>query len=545
MKLHDLAIIFIIIILPISMILSAYVDSRVETLRYQTLYDEKLLNATYDTVIAYQKNTLNSTTSDLSNSKLRDIEGAAKAFFNSLGENFDMAGYGKKGIEQFVPALVFTMYDGYYIYSQYDNTLDEEGKNTEKNQNNEGTTTDGEKVIGLKPYIYYSCRYVNSSCDVVINYSLDSYVEINGIVDTKAVNLRGYLLTTAEHISDTQAKYKDIEINPEEHIKETAILVDKDDKVIEGLNDKHEFLVKKEDGVKYYNNGTDVYMNLNSKGIKQSYKETDAQNNQVIKYHAKAAKFEDKNTQAVNYYIQAADLKKAITETYTSLKGIKASDAVDENGNPMEEFKNNNIEIFGELTSTKNIEDKDSDFNNHKFDVIKHSIERNLSIAISNYNKIATGTTTEFMLPKLHDYEWERIFDNISVISFLQGLPIGGKIYSGHSIVNNTKNEDYVSEDSIKIVTNDNIYHNVKDTTINASGARGYLNTDFEIKDSIGGYYSPREEAQACYNCIISSETNSDKTIDEIISANSELAKIYYTALGRERYSMYRIGNHK
>ena len=524
MKLHDLAIIFIIIILPISMILSAYVDSRVETLRYQTLYDEKLLNATYDTVIAYQKNTLNSTTSDLSNSKLRDIEGAAKAFFNSLGENFDMAGYGKKGIEQFVPALVFTMYDGYYIYSQYNNTLDEEGNNAQ--QHNGEETTDGEKVIGLKPYIYYSCRYVNSSCDVVINYSLDSYVEINGIVDTKAVNLRGYLLTTAKKISATQAEYKGKQINPEDHIRETAILVDQQDNLIEGLNANHEFIVKKEDGVKYYKNGTDVYMNLNSKGIKQTGKDIG-----------------DKNTQAVNYYNQAAELKKAITDT--SLKDIKASDAVDENGNSMEEFKNKNDKIFKELDSNKNIEDKDSDFNNHKFDVIKHSIERNLSIAISNYNKIGTGTTTEFMLPKLHDYEWERVFDNISVISFLQGLPIGGKIYSGHAIVNNTKNEDYVSEDSIKIVTNDNIYHNVKDTNITASEARGYLNTDFEIKDSIGGYYSPREEAQACYDCIISSETNTNKTIDKIMKANDELAKIYYTALGRERYSMYRIGNHK
>ena len=522
MKLHDLSIIFIIIILPISMILSAYVDNRVETLKLQTLYDEKLLNATYDTVLAYQKNTLNSTTSDLAMSKLRDIEASAKAFFNSLGENFEMAGYGKKGLEPFVPALVFTMYDGYYIYSPYYNTLDKETIDMlEKN----GTNTNGEKITGLKPYVYYSCRYVNSDCDVVINYSLDSYVEINGEVDGKVVNLRGYLLTTAEK-KDGTTFYKDVIIEGEPTILEKALLVNENDELIG--NTDYNFKIKKENGAKYYKNNSGVYMNLNSRGIKQDGEVVD-----------------DTNYQAVKYYNEAVELKNAINSS--SLNYIKLSDAVDENGKKM--FENDNSLLFKELNETnKNIEDKDSDFNNHKFEIIKHSIERNLSIAISNFNSVSSNNTTDFKMPKLKDYEWERVLDNISVISFLQGLPIGGKIYSGHAIVNNTKNEDYISEDSIKILTSDNVYHNVKDmdlTNDKLSGARGYLNTDFEIKDSIGGYYSPRDGAQGCYNCIISSEKNSEKSIDEIMKSNGNLAKIYYTALGRERYSMYRIGNHK
>ncbi len=523
MKLHDLAIIFILIILPISMILSSYVKNRVDTLNMQILYDQKLLNATYDTVIAYQKNTLNSSTSDLAMSKLRDIEASANAFFTALGENFNMSGHGKEGIEAFVPALVFTLYDGYYIYSPYYNTLDDEAKKAEENN---GKNTEGNKINGLKPYVYYSCRYKNADCDIVINYSLDSYIDINGIVNNQAVNLNGYLLTTAQKISDNQAKYKETIINPETTIKEKALLVDENDNIIAEPNNIFE--VKKENGVKYYKNGANVYMNLNSKGIKQEGKNIG-----------------NNNDQAVKYYNQAANLKNKINST--SLKYIKISDAIDEAGNKM--FPDNNELLFKELDSTnKNIEDEDSEFNEHRFNIIKHSIERNLSIAITNYNNVSNKLTTEFKLPKLKDYEWERVLNNISVITFLQGLPIGGKIYSGHAIVNNTKNEDFVAKDSIYILTNDNIYHNIKDENLisaKLSGARGYLNTDFEIKNSLGGYYSPKDGATGCYNCVISSEKNSNKSIEEIMKNNPELAKIYYTALGRERYSMYRIGNHK
>ena len=69
--------------------------------------------------------------------------------------------------------------------------------------------------------------------------------------------------------------------------------------------------------------------------------------------------------------------------------------------------------------------------------VIRYSIERNLSIAIANYNNYS-GVTTNFQMPELKENEWEKILNNISIISFLQGLNIGGKIYNGYSIITNT-----------------------------------------------------------------------------------------------------------
>ena len=56
MKIQTLAVIFVIIILPISMILTAYIQNQVQTISLQLSYDTKLNNATYDALKAFQLN---------------------------------------------------------------------------------------------------------------------------------------------------------------------------------------------------------------------------------------------------------------------------------------------------------------------------------------------------------------------------------------------------------------------------------------------------------------------------------------------------------
>ena len=178
-------------------------------------------------------------------------------------------------------------------------------------------------------------------------------------------------------------------------------------------------------------------------------------------------------------------------------------------------------------------------------DVIKHSIERNLSIVIKNFQ---STSTYGFAMPKLKDTEWDQIAQNTSVITFLQGLNIGEKIYNGYSIVTNNKNKEFVSEDSIYMVTSDNIYHRIKDSDLlSATNAVGYFNIDFEsragIISNVTNYYYP-QEALGCYHSIVNLDNMQDeKPISEILSGNIALAKAYYTALARERYSIYRIEN--
>ena len=91
MKIQNLAVILIIIILPISMVLTIYVQNQIETLELQVSYDFKLRNATYDAVKAFQLNTINSGSSDLANSKMRDIEASVNTFFNWIASNFNMS----------------------------------------------------------------------------------------------------------------------------------------------------------------------------------------------------------------------------------------------------------------------------------------------------------------------------------------------------------------------------------------------------------------------------------------------------------------------
>ena len=59
MKLQHLAIIFVIIILPITIILSVYTDHQIKVINYQAQYSSYLLNASYDAIKAFQLNTIN------------------------------------------------------------------------------------------------------------------------------------------------------------------------------------------------------------------------------------------------------------------------------------------------------------------------------------------------------------------------------------------------------------------------------------------------------------------------------------------------------
>ena len=57
MKLQQLAIIFIIIVVPISLVVSEYTNNNIEVLQRQSEYNDILLSSTYDAIRAFQMNT--------------------------------------------------------------------------------------------------------------------------------------------------------------------------------------------------------------------------------------------------------------------------------------------------------------------------------------------------------------------------------------------------------------------------------------------------------------------------------------------------------
>ena len=241
MKIQELAIIFIIIILPISLVLSVYTQNQVQTINTQTLYDNRLTSATYDAMRAYQLNAANSTTSDMSNSKTRDIEASVSAFRNSIMTAFELNGFTANELNSYIPALVYTMYDGLYIYSPYSNIAE---VNTDANADEEvKIKTEGQKEYGLKPYISYSCRYKTNNIDVVITYSLDNHIAVKGMIGSEYVNKEGYLIdgikcqnintnTDAEKLSnddmkDAKITYNGIEIGTESLKEYIPLSIDK------------------------------------------------------------------------------------------------------------------------------------------------------------------------------------------------------------------------------------------------------------------------------------------------------------------------------
>lgn len=531
MKIQYLAVVFVIIILPISLIFSAYTNAQVDTLKLQISYDTKLDNATYDAIKAFQLNTINSSTSDLTNSKIRDIEAAANSFFTSIATAFNMSGYNSEVLKEYVPALVFTMYDGFYIYSPFENTLDDEtAQNLAQNPNAEYIA--GEKVTGLKPYIFYSCRYVKSGIDVVITYSLDNYITIQGTANGKTINDAGYLIDDVS-VSGSNVYYRGVRIESEAQLYEY-------------VEDK-QYPYIKINGVTYYwdqeynsGNGSWFYIMNGKKGyVLENFQRGD-------------------NNMAYRYYKEASEFKDRILNEY-GLGSLTSADARDENGQPITNltdadgnviynFIGGNDSIFDFNKEGISIEEPQSDFNQHRLAIIRYVIERNLSIALANYNDYGSGSY-QFSMPKLAEQDWERILNNVSLISFLQGLSIGGKVYNGYSVINNNKNEEVVTEDSIYITTNDGYYHRAteKDLIGRSDIKIGIFNIDFERKSITDEttqkthYYYPKREL-GCYTCYVSqTSVQATDNIYEYMDSNSQLAKIYYTALGRERYSMYKI----
>ena len=527
MKIQSLAIMFIILILPISMVLASYTQSRVTTISLQSKYDSKLKDATYDALKAYQLNSLTSDTSDYANSKIRDINASVNTFFNSIATNFSTAGYTKTTLQNYVPAVVYTMYDGYYIYSPYKNTWGTIEKDQIPKQAS-GTYEDGTTLYGLKPYVYYSCRYVKGDLDVVITYSLDNYISIQGNKGKDTISKYGYILDGVIVNGDT-VTYKNISIDTEETPITENIIVDGAIKTLPCI---------RKNGTKYYKDGNKIFSVLNGKSIVQN--------------GIDANEFTS-NTNAKEYYKQAKELKQYMDSM--GINELKVSDAVNIDGTKFDSdtFQNLNNEYIFDFGN--GIEKESSNFNTHRRDVIKYSIERNLSIAISNYNHYS-GVSANFQMPKLKETDWDVIMNNISIISFLQGLSIGGKIYNGYSVISNTKNSDVVSEDSIYIKTNDSTIHRVTEDGLKATDAVvGVYNINLERKsgeDSSGAtkYYFPIEGTLS-YDSIVEQNKISDKYngnmydyLAKLTSLGTEnektLVKVYYTALARERYGMYR-----
>lgn len=522
MKLQTLVVIFAIIIIPISLVLSAYIQSHIDTISLQSQYDIKLSNATYDAIKAFQLNTINNKYSSVSDSKIRDVEASINTFFTSLATNLGVGGYSQRDLKSYIPAIVYTLYDGYYIYSPFVNT--------------ESTSY----IHSLKPYIYYTCRYVRgNNIDIVINYTLDNYIVIYGMIDGSYVTKSGYLIKIAPdengqgvYISGNDVYYNGIKIE-EESLEETIITIDDT-----GYNkSSYKYTYDANNNKIYYEPASNRWFMLKSNSEKV-----------YINFQGSTT-----NDSAKKYYREAKDFTEWIYDK--RLDRIMASDAVDEKGESLQDFQGSSYN-YNILDTSDDPEKIDSNFNTHRRDIIRRSIQSNLTSAIANYNEgsQAYDMMYSFGMPILSEQEWDKIINNVCVVTFLQGLPIGNKYYNNYCITANNINKEFVNKNAIELVDNnlDGLHHSIDCSQIESSNLTGYLNKDFIIQtvvyDETNKYYYPHEN-QSCYYCLI--DSNFVYNLDEVLNDNindpiytQKIKKLFWTTLARERKVSYKMNKY-
>ncbi len=510
MKLQNLSIIFAIIIIPVTLILSAYIGSQIDTASLQQSYDTTLMDATHDAVVAFELNTSNNAYSNNADSIRRDIQASINTFTTSLANGLNVPGANSEYIMPYIPAILITLYDGYYIYSpsQYSYTT--------KEQNADDGTWKEEQKTGykhvLKPYIYYSAKYKkNDSNYVVVNYSLDNYITVYGVIDGKVVSKSGYLGT------------KNLDYISEEGLSEKIVYRTK--------NSDNTYSYYNVDNCKFvYNNGKKIYKIRND-----WYYLNDLD---IVKSDAP----ESEQDQSANIYkTQAEKFNKWITDS--GILSIVTPENAIKIGTENEKYE----EFMGE-NKDKTILDTDpedpaSRFNQHKREIIKLSIQDNLNnaMAIYNANSGAMGTNATFAMPKLSEQDWDKILNNVNFVTFMQGLPVGNKIYNSYSIVSSSNNKQYIRPDSIYMIENGE-YHTVNCVKkSNNNNLIGYKSSDFtklkyEENDSYKYYY--RRPEYACYKCIVDYSNNAEFDLSD---ATDTVKKAYYTALARERYNLDKV----
>lgn len=598
MKLQHIIIIFVIIVVPIALVLSMYINMQIKTINNQTKYDNILINASYDGIKAFQLNTANNMYSTISNSKIRDIEAAVNVFFNSLATNMGTSGYSQDDLKPYIPAIMVNLYDGYYIYSNY--------YDTEYDGNGDGVK--GEYRYGLKPFVYYSCRYKKEgqNTDFVVNYTLDNTITIIGTIKGKYVVKTGHLLLENDDVAD-------------EILNENLIILS--DESTENVNPRAEsfqYIVYNSQKIYKDNNDAAFVNGKDDTGAlgriryfyySSEYKKDYVTNPKTIRYlneHLvnENGKWNLQSDSAKKYYAESLNNDDPYGTTdfegnkisFTNwvkkyLGDIKASDAVDSAGNPIitneNGSENSNVgfasnlgdtKIF-DISSTNNPLDSGSAFNEHRRNVIRRSIETNLVSAIATFTA-HTVIGYEFAMPQLSEDEWNKIENNVCMLTFLEGIPIGAKVYNNYCVVSNNTNQETVGNDSIFIVDSNGEYHkpgclklieNLKSNNVTITGA--YASSEFQRKtvfitgeDSnahsqlLGGdvdsgkyaYYYP-EAYTPCYSCMVSASKaySTDDIIADTVKDTSgskvnitnlggtNLRQRYLSALARSKYNLY------
>lgn len=619
MKLQNMTVIFIIIMIPIILVVSYYIGLQINTITMQKNYTVKLQTAAKDSIQALEINTVewNSASSNLADSKRRDVLASINTFTTSLANNMGIGGAGKGRIQTYIPAIVYTMYDGYYIYSaslMKDQDTDKDGLTQ---FNADGTIKSNEKSYQyiLKPYSPYSARYVNvnGNVDVTVNYTLDNYIRVYGTVDGEYQTKEGYLVVCGnkegvDNVKDgsiSGIEYRGAVIKPETlkenvyangEVKEYPYIYDQYDNKLywDGSNyfsvDKYnnkvylqKALPEGDAGFSITNrfrkisipmsNGSEVqkvFQILNPGGDYKFYYENES--GAFVEFTAENVlgnvnQVEDYS--AINYCVESYVFTQWVTK---NLGNIKVGDMQISTGNSINSLENitsaeqqyygqyNNVgsdQYIFRISDSNNPDPENDDayaesvLAQHKKDIIINTIEKNLSQATAQAQGM--NPNYEYRLPQLSYDEWEQALSNISIIAFMQGMPIGLKYYNNYAIATSTLNKEYVDPDELYFAgSGDQYYHQRECEQANESNYIGYRSIDYVAKsyeteneagEKTTNYYylhdhdGDNNSELECYYCLVNRSTyTTGKTAKWNNNPYSSWTDSYYNALARERY---------
>lgn len=633
MKLQNMTVIFIIIMIPIILVVSYYIGLQINTITMQKNYTVKLQTAAKDSIQALEINTVewNSASSNLADSKRRDVLASINTFTTSLANNMGIGGAGKGRIQAYIPAIVYTMYDGYYIYSaslMKDQDTDKDGLTQ---FNDDGTIKSNGKSYQyiLKPYSPYSARYAsaNGSIDVTVNYTLDNYIRVYGTVNGEYQAKEGYLVVCDDDAgvrvnknggSISGITYRGATIKPEalteqvytdEGVKEYQYIYDQYDNKLywdnkDGTNEGNYFSVDKNNNKVYlqtalpegdagfsitnrfrkisipmYDNREDewtvqkVFQILNPRGGYKFYYEN--QSGAFVEFTNPGKTLgtvkQEEDYSAINYCVESYVFTQWVTK---NLGNIKVGDMQISTGNSINSLENitsaeqqyygqyNNVgsdQYIFRISDSNNPDPENDDayaesvLAQHKKDIIINTIEKNLSQATAQAQGM--NPNYEYRLPQLSYDEWEQALSNISIIAFMQGMPIGLKYYNNYAIATSTLNKEFVDPDELYFAgKDDQYYHQRQCEQATGSDYVGYRSIDYVAKsyeksdNGTTSTYYPHAHADVsnrsiysvleCYYCLVNRSTYNAANNKANWNDNpyNNWTDSYYNALARERY---------
>lgn len=463
----------------------------------------------------------------------------------------------------------------------------------------------------LKPYTPYSARYVNGDIDITVNYTLDNYIKIYGTIDnwSNSISKEGYLVNPSEITGITNGnitgiKYKDSEIKPEkltEYVHVEGEGVSSYPYIYDQNNNKLYW-----DGSKFFEvskNHTKVFLPEQKAVGTSEFKQFNrfrkisvpqvsgatgdvtsitlwqvlnptttiggtSTPGKIYTYDSGTNSFTEetsysidliKDYSAINYCIESyvftkwvdSNLKDKITVgkmqvlqdnniiSLESATGYDKYNHVDTNAKIFEIGEKNNPDPENKEAYSESI------FAKHKKDVIINTVEANLAQATEQAQQ--NNVDYEYRLPIISYNEWEQALENISIIAYMQGIPLGLKYYNSYAIATSTLNKEYVDPNEIYFSgTNDEYYHRLTCEEATESNYTGYRSIDYVqkiYKDSAGdrkAYYKHAADGTSelsCYYCLVNRanyrQLDNATWVGGIYNSGIQA---YYNALARERY---------